>query len=257
MAGSQTEAESDAVDLDGHDPDETVWVVTNRHTSKPRAYHTDPDCSQLARAHDGVVVDRPASAVVPWRDQCKTCAGTRDLSRSGTPTMGCPFCGADESLPYHLPCEEAPTGTTEPAEGGRKAPIRSLEPDPDPETEPELESRSWICEREGCEEPRGQNLHYCTRACYDIAQRERVEITCDLCDGTKEVIPSREDLQFCTKECANKARRDRVEITCEWCGGTKEVPVGKADQRFCSPACGADYQRFVTPYRCAAGVTLE
>lgn len=125
-------------DLDGHDPTETVWVVSNRQCSGPKKYHTDRDCIKLAKATEHNIVGRNAQDVVPWRDVCKTCAGTENRDRSGTPEMPCPFCGAQESLPYHLPCEESPGDSRTGAPGSSEGtPI----PTPHPEAEIETETR--------------------------------------------------------------------------------------------------------------------
>lgn len=85
---------------------------------------------------------------------------------------------------------------------------------------------------------------------------ERIEKTCDWCEDTYEVLPSRTDrTRFCGRECRSEWRsvavsgknhylwKEKVAVECEHCGGTIEVRPSKASStRFCSRRCQADWR---------------
>lgn len=196
------------------DPEETVWVVSNRGSTTPRRYHVDRDCHQLTASEDSNIFGRPFRAVDGWREMCTTCGEGRDLSKAGSPQLDCPFCGANEKLAFHLPCEEAPTETSTPEASDSVAAPRPTSTSSIPRRPEELETGtdwdniSHQCDREGCENPRPRgNLYYCSRECRDYGTRERIELTCELCGRTKEILPHQSDQRFCSPGCAKTHRQ--------------------------------------------------
>lgn len=91
---------------------------------------------------------------------------------------------------------------------------------------------------------------FCDPACYgEWESVKRVELSCEVCEESYEVIPSRsEGSRFCSLDCrregtAKDLEVEYVEAECEWCDQVNEVqPHKEITFRFCYRDCRGNWE---------------
>lgn len=89
---------------------------------------------------------------------------------------------------------------------------------------------------------------YCSKKCYDEAQKTCVKCICRQCDAEFEACPSlikQGKGKFCSRKCRDKSRITQVKRICKYC--SKEFPVRlsyikRGGGKFCSSECQHKWQ---------------
>lgn len=85
---------------------------------------------------------------------------------------------------------------------------------------------------------------YCTKKCFQLSQRRRLERTCKNCGKKREFtfsqIAKLGGGKYCSRSCQHQGMKRRVECICKTCGKTREVRPHEAangEGKYCSLTC--------------------
>ena len=90
------------------------------------------------------------------------------------------------------------------------------------------------------------NGRFCSRACQDLARRQREARTCERCGAAFEVKASLPEGKgrFCSRACLAATWPAPRQLTCQTCGADFEAKAATpATKRFCSKVCHDRFQR--------------
>lgn len=94
-------------------------------------------------------------------------------------------------------------------------------------------------------DPKHPNRIYCSRDCFFITERRRIDKTCLECGKVFAVKEAHTHRRFCSQTCSNRYNQPKdpnkqAIFTCKWCGKHFETWVYRKPT-FCSSQCRSEY----------------
>lgn len=87
----------------------------------------------------------------------------------------------------------------------------------------------------------------CSKECLGKKQRDRVELTCEMCGDVFEKTPGslkQTKHRYCSNTCKFKGMEDKITLSCNNCGDTihkQPNEVKKSENQYCSISCRSQW----------------